>query len=223
MIALSPTPFTVDTETGYGRLGEVEATNPNRTRDVPMEMAAPALPRPNNFEAKSVPNRHKKKKKLRIGLSRLSEQKLKRKLRRIAPSEPWVEAQILGFLDHDAKGEEIVYRFFDVKAFPPPGMVECPLCGRTVPPVSMETPDPRVFVNQRRGDESHGARCMDCRPARVHQCHGGSPSAQAIREIQYRNLRLDEVKLESEDASDLKEEIRMFFGGEGPSRIHEDD
>lgn len=164
-----------------------------------------------------VGRKAKKRKKKRVGLSRGDETRMREKLRLIAPSEPWVDCQIKGFDDIDPKGEPIVYRFFDPKAFPPIAdttpMVTCPLCGHMVPPNSMETPRSGYGIDV-------DARCMDCRAQRIHEAHGGSPSAMAIETIQYRNLRLDEVKLESESIDDLKEEIRLIkcqWTREGPS------
>lgn len=158
-----------------------------------------------------------KRKRKRVGLSRGDETRMREKLRLTAPSEPWVDHQIKGYEDIGPDGEPIVYRFFDARAFPPPAdttpMVTCPLCGHTVPPNSIERPVGRD------GIEIDG-RCLDCRAQHIHEAHGASPSALAIMTIQYRNLRLDEIKLEPESVGELQDEIRRVkcqWRGEGPS------
>lgn len=52
--------------------------------------------------------------------------------------------------------------------------------------------------------------CMDHKSRVLHNAHGASPSATAIATLQYRNLRLDLLKLPSEHTSDLKREIRRY-------------
>lgn len=161
----------------------------------------------------------KNRKRRRVGLSRLAERNLKAKLRETAPSEPWIEAQIHSCDDTDEKGKPIVYRFHQPRAFPAADMAVCCLCGRHTPMITMESPVRSRTGNRRlrRGAETPMPRCADCRPAKIQEAYGGSPSARSIAEIQNRNLRMDEVKLESEDVEDLEKEIRAYYRGEGPS------
>lgn len=141
--------------------------------------------------------KNRKQRRGRIGLSRKDENKLREKLLKTLPSEPWFYAQIKTFDDTDARGEPIVYRFHDARVFPPGGnqtlMVECPLCGRTVPPNSLED-----------------GVCMDHASDRAHECYGPSPSAKAIEAIQMRNLRVEGIKIKKESKKALKREIKRF-------------
>ena len=130
-----------------------------------------------------------------VGLTWHQEQRLKRQLRDAAPSEPWVEAQIKTAGDVDGEGQPIVYRYHDPHVFPPggeqTGMVRCPQCGVFTPPNAFET----------------GA-CLDHAD---HRNWGPSPSAVAIRALQFFNLRLEEAELPPEDDSSLRREIKKFF------------
>lgn len=164
------------------------------------------------------------RRKNRIGLTHREETKLKVKIRETVPSEPWLDSQFTSYDDIDPKGQPIVYRFHTPKAFPPPAentpMVVCALCGRHAPSVSMETPlDSVDHPGKGTSRESRGPRCMDCRSERIHRAHGKSPSAAMIQQLQYRNLRLEELKMEPESIGELMEEIRRVkvrYIGEGP-------
>ena len=139
----------------------------------------------------------KKRKKARVGLSVMEEERLKARLRQTFPSEPWIDHTVKRFEDIKADGETIVYRFHDAKAFPPAAdttpMLVCPECGRTVPANSME-----------------GGRCMDHQPARLHNAYGSSPSAAAIRQLQHWNLRAEKLRMEPESKRALQREIRRY-------------
>jgi hypothetical protein len=131
----------------------------------------------------------------RSGLSPLAEERLRTRLRRIAPSEPWVDAQVVTFEDADSRGQPIVCRAFDAKVFPPGGrrtaMRRCRLCGRFTPPSAMEA-----------------GQCLD------HSEDGNwppSPSAIAIQALQHFNLRMEEPPLPSESTTALKAEIRKHL------------
>jgi hypothetical protein len=130
----------------------------------------------------------------RVGLAPHEERKLKSKLRRRSPSEPWVEAQIKSSADVTADGLPIVYRYHDPHAFPPGGrqtaMIRCPKCGIFNPPNTFE-----------------GGACLD--HAR-HDAWGPSPSAVAIEKFIALNLH-PEVELEPEDVHSLQHEIRQYL------------
>jgi hypothetical protein len=129
-----------------------------------------------------------------VGLTRFEEIVLKRKLRKICPSEPWVEAQINIATDKDRWGQPIRYRYHDVHVFPPGGeqtkMIRCPACGIFNPPNAFE----------------HG-KCLD--HAR-HEGWGPSNLASTIAALARRRRRRRGVKLEPEDAASLREEIENF-------------
>ena len=118
------------------------------------------------------------------------------------PSEPWVDVHFAEIDDVDPDGEPISTRFFNrgAKESPLNGaateMVRCPLCGRLTPPQTTE-----------------GGACMDHQPDRLHAAYGSSPSAAAIRQLQYRNLRAEESKLPSDSKSALRREIKQFRRG----------
>jgi hypothetical protein len=131
----------------------------------------------------------------RTGLSPLAEDRLRVRLRRTAPSEPWVEAQIVTFEDADSRGEPIICRAFDGRVFPPGGrrtaMRRCRLCGRFTPPGAMEA-----------------GQCLD------HAEDGNwppSPSAVAIQALQHYNLKMEEPPLPPESTTALKREIRRHL------------
>lgn len=102
------------------------------------------------------------------GLSSLAEQRLRRSLRKSAPSEAWVDAQIVSFTDRAPGGREIVYRFHDPRAFPPGGrrttpMRWCRCCGRFSPPACVALVETRHRHDNR---VIHATlRCDDCRIA----------------------------------------------------------
>lgn len=135
---------------------------------------------------------HKPRKPRRTGLSRVEEARLREQLRRQAPSEPWVDAQIKQREDVDSSGRPIVCRYHDPHVFPPGGrdtaMVRCPRCGVFTPP-----------------NASENGVCLD--HAR-HDGWGPSPSAVTIAMLQMWNLRMFETELEPEDNASLLKEIR---------------
>jgi hypothetical protein len=135
-------------------------------------------------------------KQSRTGLSSLAEARLRRSLRRTAPSEPWVDAQFVSVVEHDGRGEHI-RRVHDARVFPPGGaqtaMRRCPRCGVFTPPAAFEA-----------------GVCLD------HAEHGNwgrSPSAVAIAALQHLNLRLIDPPLPSESVTALRAEIARFNKG----------
>jgi len=118
------------------------------------------------------------------------------------PSEPWVDTHFTEISDIDPDGQPISTRFFNrgAKGSPLNGaasaMVRCTLCGRLTPPQAIE-----------------GGACMDHQPERQHAAYGSSPSAAAIRQLQYRNLRADTPRLPDESKSALRREIKQFKRG----------
>ena len=108
------------------------------------------------------------KKIQRPGLSDLELQRLRRSLRRSAPSEAWVDAQIVSFSDRKSDGEWIVYRFHDTRVFPPGGRLNTPMrwcrdCGRYTPAPCVSL----VESSRRRSEPPVQATlvCDDCRMA----------------------------------------------------------
>ncbi|MDB5357954.1 MAG: hypothetical protein JWN24_4407 [Phycisphaerales bacterium] len=134
------------------------------------------------------------KAKRQTGLTTLQENRLREKLRLEAPSEPWVDAQFHEVCDSDERGRVTVRRRHDPAVFPPGGagtaMVRCPACGVLTPPVALE-----------------GGLCLD---HAEHDSWGESPSAQAIRGLQLRNLRMDEAPLEPESQEALQKEVHQY-------------
>jgi hypothetical protein len=129
----------------------------------------------------------------RTGLSRLAEARLRRSLRRTAPSEPWVDAQFFSVVEHDGRGEQ-VRRVHDTRVFPPGGaqtaMKRCPLCGVFTPPAAFEA-----------------GICLD---HAENGSWGRSPSAVAIAALQHLNLRLVDPPLPGESVAALRAEIAAF-------------
>ncbi len=137
----------------------------------------------------------------RAGLSKLAEARLRRVLRRTAPSEPWVDAQFTTVVDHDGRDAQI-RRIHDTRVFPPGGtktaMRRCPECGVITPPTAFEA-----------------GKCLD------HAEHGNwgrSPSAMAIAALQHMNLRLADSPLPSESVTALRAEIARFQTLRNPVR-----
>lgn len=97
-------------------------------------------------------------------LSPLAETRLRRRLRAAAPSEPWVDAQIVSREQASAEGRVVVRRFFEPGVFPPggragTGMRWCRECGRYVPGYAV-----RVIERVRDGSaDSATLRCDECR------------------------------------------------------------
>src|SRR5690242_7535666 len=81
-------------------------------------------------------------KKKRGGLNYHQEACLREILRREAPSEPWVDAQIIEEEEMDDDGWLVVRRRHDSSVFPPgkeqTAMIRCPLCRAYTPPYAME-------------------------------------------------------------------------------------
>lgn len=116
------------------------------------------------------------------------------------PSEPWIDSTFRQVDDLDADGTPISVRYHDSRVQLPPGMIRCPRCGHATPPNAME-----------------GKRCADCRREWEHERHGPSPSAMAIRQIEYRCGRPDPVQKDAgmlpEGTSALRREIKRFRKG----------
>jgi hypothetical protein len=132
-----------------------------------------------------------KSKESQAGLSSLAEARLRRKLRRTVPSEPWVDAQFTTRLPPDSDGTCVI-RVHNPHVFPPGGaqtaMKRCPRCGVMTPPFAFE-----------------GGICLD---HRERGNWGPSPSAQAIAALERMNVRLAESPLPSESTRDLLAEIK---------------
>lgn len=116
------------------------------------------------------------------------------------PSEPWIDSTFRQVDDLDADGTPISVRYHDPRVQIPPGMIRCPRCGHATPPNAME-----------------GRTCADCRREWEHERHGPSPSAVAIRAIEYRFGRPDPVQHDAgmlpESTSELAREIRRYEAG----------
>lgn len=124
--------------------------------------------------ARSSPQRSIKSSALRgasprVGLSPLEELRLRRRLRRSACSECWVDVQIVTLIDTASDGSAIVScRFHDPSAFPPGGrgatrMKWCRTCGRHTPPNCIHLIERRRSIG---GEVSSATlRCDDCRIA----------------------------------------------------------
>lgn len=134
-----------------------------------------------------------KSKESQPGLNSLAEARLRRKLRRTAPSEPWVDAQFSTRIDPDSDGTRVIH-VHNPNVFPPGGaqtaMKRCPKCGVMTPPNAFE-----------------GGICLD---HREDGNWGPSPSAQAIAALQHMNVRLAESPLPSESTRALRAEIERF-------------
>lgn len=127
-------------------------------------------------------------------LTLFEEARLRRRLRRTAPSEPWIDAQFASREAPDGRGGVVVHRVHLPGAFPPGGsqtaMRPCPRCGVLMPPIAFED-----------------GICLDhAEPANW----GPSPSAAAIRGLQYRNLRMPKLQLPPESTLALQAEIDAY-------------
>ena len=100
------------------------------------------------------------------GLSAWQEHRLRVRLRRAVPTEPWVDAQVATQTFTDAAGEPVAARYHDARAFPPGGarrtrMRWCRWCGRWTPPQAV------ALVEHRHGRDgpvtSATLVCDDCR------------------------------------------------------------
>jgi hypothetical protein len=142
--------------------------------------------------------RNKKRRALRTGLSKLAEERLRQKLRRTAPSEPWVDVQFISVADRQ-DDRAIAVRIHNPDAFPPGGsktaMKCCPRCGVMTPPFAFE-----------------GGICLDHRERGE---WGPSPSARAIAALQHMNLRLVDSPLPSESTAALRRQIARFLEKKG--------
>ena len=100
------------------------------------------------------------------GLSAWQEHRLRVRLRRAVPTEPWVDAQIATETFTAAGGEAVVARYHDGRAFPPGGarrtrMRWCRACGRWTPPQAVSLVERR---HHRAGRVvSATLVCDDCR------------------------------------------------------------
>ena len=136
-----------------------------------------------------------KRKKNRGGLSTNDERRIREKLRSRVPSEPWLDAQFFQRVERGQRGEWVVCRVHDPRLFPPGGaqtlMVRCPECLVFNPPMAFEN-----------------GVCLDHADDAA---WGPSPSAVAIRALQWRNLRITETELPPESTRALREEIKRHI------------
>jgi len=131
----------------------------------------------------------------RVGLTIWREARLREKLRKSTPSEPWVEEQIKSALDLTPNGTAFVTRYHDPAAFPPGGpdqtaMVRCPTCNIFNPPNAFEA------------DE-----CLDHADF---DAWGPSPSAMAIQRLQIFNGRDLYTELPPDDYRSLQRQIDRY-------------
>ena len=101
------------------------------------------------------------------GLSAWQEGRLRARLRRSAPTEPWVDVQVGEQTFTGPDGEPVVARFHDGRPFPPGGAKRTPMrwcrqCGRWTPPQAVS------LVEHRRAHRdgpvvSATLTCDDCR------------------------------------------------------------
>ena len=136
----------------------------------------------------------KSRRRRRSGLSAVDEGRLRIELRKKAPSEPWVDVQFVDVPRKDERGNAVVCRAHDPGRFPPGGartlMIACPDCGVITPPCAFE-----------------GGVCLD-HAERANW--GPSPSAEAIRALQWIHLRAPQIELEPESTAALKREIERY-------------
>lgn len=148
----------------------------------------------------------------RAGISIDQERTERKKLREIIPSEAWLDASFTSIDDTDPQGNPITVQILS-RAFPPGGantsMVQCPICGRTVPPNDIETwTEERQWRGQRLQVEISG--CTDHKESLSLIDYTPSPSAEAIRELRERHLRLPTTNLPPESLSRLRSEIARY-------------
>ncbi len=100
------------------------------------------------------------------GLSRWQEHRLRVRLRRAVPTEPWVDAQVAEQTFTGPDGEPVVARYHDARTFPPGGprrtrMRWCRACGRWTPPQALSL----IEHGPARGGPPTSATlvCDDCR------------------------------------------------------------
>ena len=102
------------------------------------------------------------------GLSAWQEHRLRVRLRRSAPTEPWVDAQVATQTFTGPGGDAVVARYHDARPFPPGGprrtrMRWCRACGRWTPPQAVSLVEHRL---ERAGPAvSATLVCDDCRDA----------------------------------------------------------
>jgi hypothetical protein len=107
-------------------------------------------------------------------LSSMDEHRLRRRLRSAAPSEPWVDIQIVTIRDVTPSGRVIVARQHNAHAFPPGGrrgtaMRWCRCCGRYTPPNCIHLIEHR---RRRTGNViSATLACDDCQIAHDEEVH----------------------------------------------------
>ena len=133
----------------------------------------------------------------RTALTPFDEQCLRRRLRRAACSEPWVDAQIVTLTDTAADGASITSaRYHDPTVFPPGGrahttMKWCRHCGRYTPPNCIN-----LIEHRRRlagPVTSATLRCDDCRIAldvdTHHQLYEALPHLKPSGSLSFVKLR----------------------------------
>jgi hypothetical protein len=96
---------------------------------LPLSLPSPDSSRSSRSRSPAVPR----------GLSAWQEHRLRIRLRRSAPTEPWVDAQLASQTFTGPDGEPVVARYHDAHVFPPggprrTGMRWCRACGRWTPP-----------------------------------------------------------------------------------------
>lgn len=159
--------------------------------------------------------KQKKPKKKRVGLTANEEHKIRARLRRYFPSEPWIDATFICIDDIDPYGVPIAYRNHNDKAFPLPGsgtkMIRCPYCERLMPPNHFEDFQPgEMIMGERQCLKSTQRLCADHKSEYLQDAWGESPSAKAIRELQHRNLRVETTKTKPEGKAALRQEIKIY-------------
>ncbi len=76
------------------------------------------------------------------GLSAWQEHRLRCRLRRSVPTEPWVDAQVATQAFTGGDGEPVAARYHDARAFPPGGVRGGPACGGAGPAAGGRRPRP---------------------------------------------------------------------------------
>jgi hypothetical protein len=111
----------------------------------------------------------------RSALTPFEEMRLRRRLRRVACSGSWVDAQIVTLTDTTADGRSLVSaHFFDPAVYPPGGrkhtrMKWCRHCGRYTPPNCINLIEHRTHL---AGEVTTATlRCDDCRIALEVRAH----------------------------------------------------
>jgi hypothetical protein len=153
----------------------------------------------------------------RIGQSSIEQMRMRRKVREVVCSEPWMEvcwAELVQGGDGVAKRPTV---FLDRHGIYPPGgrretrMVHCSACGkRWYPP------------NYVQGD-----LCLDCAAGigvpftdeQTHVTSTSSPTAIALRQMEHYHVRLIESRLEAEDEATLRRQIDSYHARKQKSAL----